>query len=415
MSIVDSEVIALFNKMTVRDIDVMGKRVLVRVDFNVPLDEAGRVVDDSRIRAVMPTIEYLINRGAMVILMSHLGRPKGIDPRFRLDSVAERLAQLLGREVTKVDETVGPEAKEAAAGMKPGDVLVLENLRFNPGEEANDRDFAKALADLADIYVNDAFGTAHRKHASVVGVAQFLPSVAGFLLEREVDTLTNLLEAPERPFVAILGGSKVSDKVAVIDRFLDVVDSLLIGGGMCFTFLKARGLEIGKSLLEEDRLQYARDVLAEAENRSVSILLPTDIVAADRVAPDADSKVVPVTRIPEDWMGVDIGPATISDFHDAISRAKTIFWNGPMGVFEIEKFATGTKKVAEAVGKSSATSIIGGGDTVAAVERFSAASCMSFISTGGGASMKLLGGDSLPGVEALQDREAGGRAATAAL
>ncbi len=403
--------IALFNKMTVRDVDVTGKRVLVRVDFNVPLDEAGRVVDDSRIRAVLPTVEYLIGRGAKVILMSHLGRPKGVDPKYRLDPVAERLAELLDREVTKVDETVGPEAKEAAAGMKPGDVLLLENLRFNPGEEANDRDFAKALADLADIFVNDAFGTAHRKHASVVGVAQYLPSVAGFLLEREVDTLTNLLEAPERPFVAILGGSKVSDKVAVIDKFLDVVDSLLIGGGMCFTFLKAQGLEIGKSLLEEDRLQYARDVIGEAESRTVSIHLPADVVVADRVAPDADSKVVPVTEIPDGWIGVDIGPATIADFRGAISKAKTIFWNGPMGVFEIEKFEAGTREIAKAVGESSGTSIIGGGDTVAAVERFSAASRMSFISTGGGASMKLLGGASLPGVEVLQDREAGGRAA----
>lgn len=407
----------LFNKKTVRDIDVTDKRVLVRVDFNVPLDEAGRVADDSRIRAVLPTIEYLIDRDAKVILMSHLGRPKGVEPRFRMDAVADRLSELLSRSVTKVNETVGKEARDAVAGMTAGDLLVLENLRFNPGEEANDQDFAKALADLADVFVNDAFGVAHRKHASVVGVAQYLPSVAGFLLEKEVDTLTNLLEAPERPFIAVLGGSKVSDKVTVIDKFLDVVDSLVIGGGMCFTFLKAEGVDTGNSLLEEELIEYAANTQEEARGRNVSINLPTDVIVADHIAPDADSKIVSILEIPSDWMGLDIGPATVDAFRGVISTAKTIFWNGPMGVFEVDRFAVGTREIARAVADSSATSIIGGGDTVAAVEKFGVANRMSFISTGGGASMKLLEGAVLPGVEALLGKGTamGGRAASVAM
>ncbi|MHB0976788.1 MAG: phosphoglycerate kinase [Candidatus Aquicultorales bacterium] len=408
----------MFSKKTVKDIDVTDKRVLVRVDFNVPLDEAGNVTDDSRIRAVLPTIGYLIDQDAKVILMSHLGRPKGVDPRFRMDPVAGRLSKLLGRPVEKVDETVGPKARDAAAKMSAGDMLILENLRFNPGEEENDQDFAKALADLADIYVNDAFGVAHRKHASVIGVAQYLPSVAGFLLEKEVETLTGLLEAPKRPFVAILGGSKVSDKAAVIDKFLDVVDELIIGGGMCFTFLYAQGMNVGNSLLEEELIEYAGRTLQEAESRGIAIRLPKDIVVAERLAADIEAKVVPVREIPSGWMGLDIGPDTSEAFQKTIEAAKTIFWNGPMGVFELAQFAAGTELIAKAVASTGATTIIGGGDTVAAVEKYGVADEMSFISTGGGASMKVLEGAALPGVEALQDRGAagmGGRAASVAM
>lgn len=381
--------------------------MLVRVDLNVPLDEAGNITDDSRIRAVYPTIEYLRDHEAKVILMSHLGRPKGVDPRFKMDVVAKRLSELLHAEVKKVDETVGPRAKEAVAKMVAGDVLLLENLRFNPGEKENDPEFAKALADLADLYVNDAFGVAHRKHASVVGVAEYLPAVAGFLLEREVETLTKLLRSPERPFIAILGGSKVSDKVGVIDKFLDVVDGLLIGGGMCFTFCKAKGAEIGNSLLEADFVEYARETLEKAVSRGIDIHLPKDVVIAERVAPDADSKVVSASDIPEGWMGLDIGPASSEEFRNVIAEAKTIFWNGPMGVFEMDRFAEGTREVALAVADSTGTSIIGGGDSVAAIEKFGVADRMSFVSTGGGASMKLLEGAELPGVSALQDKGAG--------
>lgn len=410
-------VLTLFNKKTVRDVDLSDKRVLVRVDFNVPLDEAGRVTDDSRIRASLPTVQYLLDHDAKVILMSHLGRPKGIDPAFRMDPVAKRLSELLHRAVVKVDETAGKDAKEAVANMTPGDVLVLENLRFNEGESANDPEFAQSLAEMADLYVNDAFGVAHRKHASVVGVTQYIPSVAGFLLEKEVSTLTGLLQAPEHPFIAILGGSKVSDKVAVIDKLLDIVDSLVVGGGMCFTFLNAKGMEIGKSLVEEELIDYAAKTLEEAESRGVHIHLPSDVVIAERIAPDATSKIVSARDIPSGWMGLDIGPATAEHFRNIIGLAKTIFWNGPMGVFEMEPFAAGTEEIADAVADSPATSIIGGGDTVAAIERFGTADKVSFVSTGGGASMKLLEGAELPGVAALEDKgaAAGGRATPAAM
>ena len=391
------------NKKTVRDIDVSGKRVLVRVDFNVPLRD-GVVTDNSRIRAALPTIEYLVNNGAKVILMSHLGRPKGVEEKFRLDPVAQELADLLGKEVEKADSIVGDEVKEAVDKLEPGDVLLLENLRFNEGEKKNDPEFAKQLAELADIYVNDAFGASHRAHASIVGVAAYLPAVAGFLLEKEVDTLTSILENPGKPFVAILGGSKVSDKIGVIDTFLDIVDALLIGGGMCFTFLKAKGFYIGNSLLEEDKIEYCRQAIEKAQQKGVELYLPSDVVVAREISPDAEAVVVDVDAIPEGWMGLDIGPDTISVYREVISGARTIFWNGPMGVFEIDQFSRGTEEVAKAIAESGATSIVGGGDSIAALRKFHLEDKVSFVSTGGGASLELLEGKKLPGVEALMDK-----------
>jgi len=391
------------DKKTVRDIDVSGKRVLVRVDFNVPISN-GVVTDNSRIKAALPTIEYLIGKGAKIILMSHLGRPKGVEDKYRLDPVAQSLADLLGREVDKVDTTVGDEVKQAVSKMEPGDILLLENLRFNDGEKKNDPEFAKELASLADIYVNDAFGASHRAHASIVGVTKYLPSVAGFLLEKEVDTLTALLKNPERPFVAVLGGSKVSDKIGVIDKFLDIVDSIIIGGGMAFTFLKAKGFEIGKSLLEEDKLDSSKRALEFADQKDVAIYLPSDVVIAKEISPDAEARVVPVDSIPEDWMGLDIGPDTIGVYQDVIASTRTIFWNGPMGVFEIDQFSRGTEEVAKAIADSNAISVVGGGDSIAALKKFNLEGKVSFVSTGGGASLELLEGKPLPGVEALADK-----------
>ncbi|MCL6472048.1 MAG: phosphoglycerate kinase [Firmicutes bacterium] len=394
------------NKKTVRDIDVSGKRVLVRVDFNVPLKD-GVVTDNSRIKAALPTIEYLISKGAKVILMSHLGRPKGVEDKYRLDPVAQELADLLGKEVEKADAVVGREVKEAVDKMKPGDVLLLENLRFDEREKKNDPEFAKELASLADIYVNDAFGASHRAHASIVGVAQHIPAIAGFLLEKEVDTLESLLKNPERPFVAVLGGSKVSDKIGVIDRFLDIVDSLLIGGGMCFTFLKAEGYNVGKSLLEEDKVDYCRDAINKAQEKNINMYLPSDIVIAKEISADAEARVVSVGDIPDDWMGLDIGPETISVYRGVIKGAKTIFWNGPMGVFEIDQFARGTEEIARAVAdatQSGATSVVGGGDSVAALKKVHLEDKVSFVSTGGGASLEMIEGKTLPGVEALMDK-----------
>lgn len=393
----------VLDKKTVRDIDVSGKRVLVRVDFNVPISN-GVVTDNSRIKAALSTIEYLIDKGAKVILMSHLGRPKGVEDRYRLDPVAQNLADLLGREVDKADTTVGDEVKQAVSKMEPGDILLLENLRFNEGEKKNDPEFAKELANLADIYVNDAFGASHRAHASIVGVTKYLPAVAGFLLEKEVDTLTALLKNPERPFVAVLGGSKVSDKIGVIDKFLDIVDSIIIGGGMAFTFLKAKGFEIGKSLLEEDRLDSSKRALELADQKDIAIYLPSDVVIAQEISPDAEARVVPVDSMPEDWMGLDIGPDTIGVYQDVIGSARTIFWNGPMGVFEIDQFSRGTEEIAKAIAESSATSVVGGGDSIAALKKFHLESKVSFVSTGGGASLELLEGKPLPGVEALEDK-----------
>jgi len=391
------------DKKTVRDIDVSGKRVLVRVDFNVPISN-GVVTDNSRIKAALPTIEYLIDKGAKIILMSHLGRPKGVEDRYRLDPVAQNLADLLGREVGKADATVGDEVKQAVSKMEPRDILLLENLRFNEGEKKNDPEFAKELASLADVYINDAFGASHRAHASIVGVTEYLPAVAGFLLEKEVDTLAALLKNPERPFVAVLGGSKVSDKIGVIDKFLDIVDSIIIGGGMAFTFLKAKGFEIGKSLLEEDRLDSSKRALELADQKDIAIYLPSDVVIAQEISPDAEARVVPIDSIPEDWMGLDIGPDTIDVYRDVIGSARTIFWNGPMGVFEIDQFSRGTEEIAKAIADSNATSVVGGGDSIAALRKFHLEGKVSFVSTGGGASLELLEGKPLPGVESLADK-----------
>jgi len=394
-------------KKTIRDIDVSGKKVLVRVDFNVPLDESGGVADDTRIRASLPTLRYLLDHGASLIVMSHLGRPKGkVMDSMRLTPVAARLKELLGTEVRKTETVIGDEVDRACADLKPGDVLLLENLRFEPGEEKNDPGLAGALAGLADVYVNDAFGAAHRAHASVTGVAERLPAVAGLLMEEEVRVLQGLLTAPERPFVGVLGGSKISDKLRVIGRFQELVDTLLIGGGMCFTIFKSQGMEIGKSLCEDELLQEVGEVMSRSAGKRAEILLPTDLVVASDFKEDADSRIVDAGAIPAGWMGLDIGPRTISDYGKAIAKARTIFWNGPMGVFEWDRFAAGTHAVAEAIAASSAIRVAGGGDTIAAIERYGLADSFTHISTGGGASMELLEGKTLPGVEVLQDAEA---------
>jgi phosphoglycerate kinase len=394
----------MFSKKTVKDVDVKGKRVLVRVDFNVPIAD-GAVTDDTRVRAALPTIRYLIDHGARVVLCSHLGRPKGEpDPQYSLRPVRRVLQRLIGRNVVFVDDIVGADAQEAVSRMVDGEVLMLENVRFAPGEKTNDPAFAKALASLADIYVNDAFGAAHRAHASTAGVAEFLPAYAGLLLAREIETLTSMLASPERPFVAILGGSKVSDKFGVIDRLLDVVDTLIVGGGMAFTFLAAKGLGVGKSILEPDWVEPAKAMLKKAEDKKVDLLLPVDFVLADAFAEDAETRIAGREEIPADMMGLDIGPASTELFKGAIASAKTIFWNGPMGVFEMKPFETGTKEVALAVARNSrAASIVGGGDSVAALKKFDLEERVTFVSTGGGASMKLLEGAQLPGLEALLD------------
>jgi 3-phosphoglycerate kinase len=387
------------------NVDPRGKRVLVRVDFNVPQDEQGRITDDRRIQAALPTIRYLLDRDARVILVSHLGRPKGVDPKWTLKPVAERLSELLGRPVRFAKDSVGPAAEAAVAEMSPGDVLLLENVRFHPEEEKNDPAFARQLADLADLFVNDAFGTAHRAHASTEGVTHDLPSVAGFLMQKELEVLGSALGNPRRPFVAILGGKKVSDKIGVIEHLMDQVDALLIGGAMAFTFLKAMGLEIGKSVLDEDGLDLARRVLERSASQGPRLELPVDLVVARAFDPEAESKVVPADAIPPDWLGMDIGPKTVDRFRDALSGAMSVIWNGPMGVFEMPRFAAGTRAVAELVAErtsAGATTIIGGGDSAAAVEQMGLADRMTHISTGGGASLEFLEGKELPGVAALK-------------
>ena len=393
-------------KKTIRDIDVFGKRVLVRVDFNVPLDQEGHVADDTRIAAALPTIKYLIEHKAKVILMSHLGRPRGkVDERYRLTPVAARLQQLLpGVRVGKADDCIGEEVQQAVSALGGGEVLLLENVRFYPEEEKNDRNFARKLAGLGDVYVNDAFGTAHRAHASTVGVAEILPAVAGFLMEKEIRMLGQVLEAPARPFVAIIGGAKVSDKIAVINNLLDKVSSLLIGGGMANTFLKAGGKEVGKSLLEADKVELAQELLQKAGEKGVDLQLPVDVIAAPAASPDVESRVVSVEEIPEDFMALDIGPQTVSNFSERLKKAATIVWNGPLGVFEMEPFAGGTMAIARAVADSKAVSVIGGGDSVAAVKRAGVAGQVTHISTGGGASLEFLEGKVLPGVAVLQDQ-----------
>ncbi|HHV45259.1 MAG TPA: phosphoglycerate kinase [Firmicutes bacterium] len=392
-------------KMSIRDIDVKNKKVLVRVDFNVPMQD-GEITDDTRIQAALPTINYLIDQGAKVILCSHLGRPKGkVTAEFRLDPVAKRLSELLNRNVVKVDDCIGPAVEEAVDKMEPQDVLLLENVRFYAEEEKNDPEFARKLASIADIYVNDAFGAAHRAHASTEGVAKYIPGVAGFLMEKELSVMGKALENPERPFVAILGGAKVKDKIGVIRNLLSKVDSLLIGGGMAYTFLKAKGYEIGKSLLDEEGLTLAQELMDLAESKGVKLLLPVDVVVAERFAADSPHKTVDVDAIPADWMGLDIGPKTQAVFGDVIKEAKTVVWNGPMGVFEMDAFAQGTFEVAKALAESDAVTIIGGGDSAAAVEKAGLAEKITHVSTGGGASLEFLEGKALPGVEALMDRK----------
>ena len=393
-----------FTKKTVRDIDVAGKRVLMRVDFNVPLKD-GVVTDDTRVRAAIPTIKYLKEQGAGIILMSHLGRPKGDgpEPELSLRPAAEKLAELTGYDVRFVDDTYGEKAEKAVSEVKPGDILVLENVRFLKAEKKNDPEVAKKLASYGDVFVLDAFGTAHRAQGSVVGPAAYIPAVAGFLLEKEVDTLTSIFADPARPFVAIVGGSKVSSKIGVLDHLIDSADTLIIGGGMAYTFFLAQGHSVGSSLKEEDWVERAGEMLKKAKAKGCKILLPIDNVVADHFGEDATGEVVDSDNIPDDRMGMDIGPKTIELYCDAVKGAKTVFWNGPMGVFEIDQFAKGTEAVARAIADSDCTSIIGGGDSVAAINKFGLASKMSWISTGGGASMELVEGKALPGVEALLD------------
>jgi phosphoglycerate kinase len=386
---------------TVDAADVGGRRVLVRNDFNVPLDD-GRVTDDLRVRAAVPTLRWLVEHGARVVCCSHLGRPKGErDERYSLAPVVPVLTEHLGREVRFVDDVAGEAAQATARELADGEVLLLQNLRFEPGETDNDPEFAGRLASLAELYVDDAFGAAHRAHASVVGVAERLPAYAGYLLAGEVRELSRLLEDPERPFVAVLGGSKVSDKLAVLDSLLGRVDALVIGGGMCFTFLAAQGLEVGDSLFEKDQVDAVRQLAARAEQEGKRLLLPTDVVVADDYAEDADSRTVPADGIEAGWRGLDIGPETAEAFAAEIARARTVFWNGPMGVFEWEQFAAGTRRVAEAVAASDAYTVVGGGDSAAAVAELGLADRIDHLSTGGGASLELLEGKTLPGVAAI--------------
>ncbi|MHB9033870.1 MAG: phosphoglycerate kinase [Anaerolineae bacterium] len=389
-------------KRTIRDVAWQGRRALVRCDFNVPLDDKGNITDDTRIRASLPTIQYLLDHGAAVVLCSHLGRPKGkVVESMRLTPVANRLSELLRRPVLKLNDCIGPEVKAACQAAKPGDVILLENLRFYNQEEANDTEFSQKLAELADIYVNDAFGTAHRAHASTAGVASFLPAVAGFLLEKEIEFLGTAVDMPKRPFVAILGGAKISDKIGVIQNLLTKADFLLIGGGMANTFLKAKGYEMGDSLVEGASVETAQDLLAQGDGK---LIIPVDVVVANAFSADSAHKVVPVDAVQQGWRVLDIGPETIKLFSDKIAAAATVVWNGPMGVFEMAPFAVGTIAVAKAMAASHALTIIGGGDSVAAVEQAGLADKMTHISTGGGASLEFLEGIELPGVAALNNK-----------
>ncbi len=385
--------------------DIQGKRVLMRVDFNVPLDEAGQITDDTRIRAALPTIKYALQEKARLILMSHLGRPKGkVVESMKLTPVAERLSRLLGQEVKKTEDCVGGDVREAVGVLKEGEVLLLENLRFHAEEEKNDKKFARALADLGDIFINDAFGTAHRAHASTEGVAAFLPAAAGFLMEKEITYLGKILENPEKPFIAILGGAKVSDKLGVIENLLDKVDGFIIGGGMAYTFLKARGEDIGDSLLEEDKLSLAKDLLEKTKDQGIPFVLPLDHIIADKVSEDATVKATPGGNIPAGWKGLDVGAKSLEEFSRALQGAKTVLWNGPLGVFEIAPFAKGTETMARLLAGMEATTIIGGGDTVAAIAILGLSSHFTHISTGGGASLRFLEGKVLPGIAALDDK-----------
>lgn len=393
------------NKKSIRDIDFKGKRVFVRVDYNAPMDKAGNITDDTRIRATLPTLNFLLDQGASLVLAAHLGRPKGGPaPEFSLAPVAAHLSSLMGRKVKFAADCVGPVATSAAEALQPGEVLMLENLRFHPEEEKNDPAFAKGLAELADVAVNDAFGVSHRAHASVEGITKFLPMVAGFLMEKELDFLGRAVTDPARPYAAIIGGAKVSDKIGVIANLLTKVDVLLIGGGMANTFFAAQGYSVGKSLVEPDKIPLAKDLIAQAKERGVTLLLPIDVVAADKFAADAAWRVTTVDSIGAEEMVLDIGPSTGAAFGAALSGAKTIVWNGPMGVFEMDAFAKGTEAVARAVATSNAVSIVGGGDSVAALEKVGLAGSITHISTGGGASLEFLEGKVLPGVAALSDK-----------
>ena len=398
------------DKATVRDIDVRGKHVLVRVDFNVPLDEGGAITDDTRIRASLPTIRYLLDHDAAVILMSHLGRPKGkVDPKYSLKPVAERLSELLGQPVALAPDCVGPEVTAQAQALQPGQALLLENLRFHPEEEANDPAFARQLAALGDIYVNDAFGTAHRAHASTEGVAHDLPAVAGFLMEKELNSLGSALEDPKRPFVAISGGAKVSDKIAVLDRLIDIADAILIGGGMANTFFKANGLFVGDSLVEDDKLEEARRLQAKARAAGKPFVLPVDVAVGEKFSNDAERTITTPDTIPEGWRILDVGPQTILAFGEALADAETIIFNGTLGVAEFPKFAQGTNALIALLverTEAGATTIVGGGDSAAAVDAAGAAEKVTHVSTGGGASLEFLEGRELPGVAALREREA---------
>jgi len=394
-------------KLSIRDLDVKGKRVFMRVDFNVPLSDAQEITDDTRVRASLPSIQWALERGARLILASHLGRPKGKpNPKMSLRPVAARLSQLLGKPVTFATDCVGAEVEEQAATLKDGEVLLLENLRFHPEEEKNNPEFSRRLAALAEVYVNDAFGSAHRAHASTEGITRYLsPCAAGFLMEKELEYLGKAVENPARPYTAIVGGAKVSDKIELLQNLMKFADSVLVGGAMAYTFLKAQGVEVGLSKTEDDKLDLARDLLQFAERRSIKLRLPSDHVVAEKVDPSATAEVVNTASIPANRLGVDIGPATRAEYAREIARAKTIVWNGPMGVFEIEQFAQGTLEVARAVAASSAVSIVGGGDSVAAVAKAGVAEKITHISTGGGASLEFLSGMTLPGVAALTEKQ----------
>ena len=395
------------NKKTVKDIDVNGKKVLVRCDFNVPIDsETGKITDNRRIVGALPTIKYLLDNDCKVILCSHLGRPKGeFNLKYSLKPVAEELSKLLNKDVKLAKDVIGESAKELTSNMKEGDIVLLENVRFHKEEEQNDPEYSKALASMAEIYVNDAFGTAHRAHSSTTGVADYLPAVSGFLIEKELEFLGGALENPKHPFVAILGGAKVSDKIGVIENLLDKVDTLIIGGGMAYTFYKAQGHHIGTSICEEDKLDLAKSILEKAQEKGVKLLLPVDNHVSSEYSNNGEEKMVDSTEIPDGFMGLDIGPKTIEKFEEAVKDAKTVVWNGPLGVCEFDKFATGTKAVATMLSKLDAITIIGGGDSAAAIEKLGLADKMTHISTGGGASLEFLEGKTLPGIACLQDKE----------
>lgn len=390
-------------KKTLSDVDVTGKRVLVRVDFNVPLDIERNVADDTRIRGAIPTIRYLLERGARPVLMSHLGRPKGqVVESLRMGPVGKKLAELMDYPVLTLKEIVGPRVREAIE-VNPEKIVLLENLRFHPGERENLADFSRALADLADIYVDDAFGTSHRAHASTVGVTRYLPSVMGLLMEKELETLGSLIQEPERPFAVVLGGNKISDKLGVIDSFLEIADYILTGGGMCFTVIKSMGLDVGQSIIEEDQISQIAGTTKKARRKGVKVMVPIDFVVADRFDKNANHKIVPTEAIPSGWMGLDIGPATVDKYCMILNEAKTVFWNGPMGVFEWSAFANGTRSIAMCIANADAKTVVGGGDSDAALRQFGLEDRMDFVSTGGGAAMRFLEGKKLPAVEALND------------